>query len=150
MSRGESIVAERWRDNWRTLCPRDAVRIDLGARRFGGREAARRLRDLPAGTPVVLTAAWPAGATRCRAVAARSGVRLDREFLAIPSVRAPGCLVENAAGPARAFLRNVLVTPQESRFGPILDAAVAVFRALGSRRALALVVPGRVVVGTRT
>ena len=149
MSRESSIESDRWRDNWRTLCPGDAVRIDLGAR-DSGRDVARAIRDLPAGTPVVLAASWPAGARRCRAVAARSGVRLDREFLAIPNVRAPGCFVENAPGPARAFLRSVLVAPHQSRFGPVLDVALAVLRALGSRRALAMVAPGRLVVGTRT
>jgi len=149
LTRGEGIAAERWRDNWRVLCPGEPIRVDLRVARFE-RDVPRRLRGLPPGTPVVLTATGPGAARRCRAAAARSGVELEREFLAIPSVQAPGCLVENAPGPVRAFVRSVLVAPQDTRLGPIPDIALAVLRTLGSRWILRLVAPGRIAVGTRS
>ena len=126
----------------------DAVRVELGARSHG--EAARRIGALPAGTPGVLAASGPGAGRRCRSVAARTGVELGREFLAIPTAKAPGCLVENASAPVGAFVRSVLVAPQDTRLGPIVDAGLAVLRRMSSLRLLRILVPGRIMVGVRT
>ncbi len=149
MSRGSGIEAERWRDNWRMLSAGGAVRVELRGARSKG-EAASRIRRLPAGTPVVLSASGPAATRRCRSFATRAGVELEREFLAIPTARAPGCLVEDAPGPVGTFVRTVLVAPQDTRLGPVLDAGLALLRALASLRLLRAIVPGRIVVGRRT
>ena len=147
MSTTAGIEAERWGDNWRVLSPVDAVRIELrGARARGD---ADTIRALPLGTPVVLSASGPAATRRCRTFATRSGVRLDREFLAIPTARAPGCIVEAAPGPVGTFVSSVLVAPQDSRLGPLADAGLGLIRALGSWRLLRAIVPGRIVVGIR-
>jgi hypothetical protein len=99
---------------------------------------------------VVLAATGPGATRRCRALAASSGVELGREFLAIPTATAPGCLVENAAAPVGAFVRSVLVAPQDTRLGPIVDAGLALLRAASSLRLLRIIVPGRIVTGVRT
>jgi hypothetical protein len=142
------ITAERWRENWRVLSNGDAVRIELTGGTSG--EAESRVRQLTAGTPVVLAASGPTASRRCRAFAARAGVDLEREFLAIPNAKAPGCLVEDAPGSIATFLRSVLVAPQGSRLSPLLDAGLAVLRTVASRRIVRTAVPGRIVVGTRT
>ena len=127
----------------------DAVRIDLRLARPNG-DAESRIRRLPVGTHVVLAASGPAATRRCRSFATRAGVELEREYLAIPTARAPGCLVEDAPAPVATFLRKVLVAPQDSRLSRVLDAGLTLLRALPSRRLVAAIVPGRIVVGTRT
>jgi hypothetical protein len=147
LSPASGIQAERWRQNWRTLGD-GAVRVEVRA--GSGAEAARRIRQLPPGTPVVLAASGPTATRRCRAMAARTGVELEREFLAIPTATAPGCLVENAAAPVGAFVRSVLVAPQDTRLGPIVDAGLAGLRAINPLHVLRIIVPGRLLLGMRT
>jgi hypothetical protein len=141
------IEAERWRDNWRVLSPAGAVRIEL--RGAGAHGEAERIRRLPLGTPVVLSASGPTATRRCRAFAGRAGLRLEREFLAIPTARAPGCLVEAAPGTVDTFVQAFLVAPQDSRLRPVADAGLALLRAVRSWRLVRAIVPGRILVGTR-
>ena len=148
MSVGAGIEAERWRDNWRVLTPAGAVRIEL--RGACAKGEADRVRGLPRGTAVVLAASGPAATRRCRAFATRAGVQLEREFLAIPTAKTPGCLVEAEPGTVGTFVDAVLVAPQDSRLGAVADAALALLRRVGSWRLLRAIVPGRIVVGTRT
>jgi hypothetical protein len=145
---GTSVEDERWQDNWRVLTPAGAVRVELRGARARGE--ADRIRELVPGTPVVLSASGPGAARRCRAFATRAGVELEREFLAVPTAKAPGCLVEAAPGPVGTFIDAVLVAPQDSRLGPVADAGLALVRRLGSWRLVRAIVPGRILVGART
>jgi hypothetical protein len=125
------------------------VRIELGRSPVARSAARREVRDLPADTPVVLFAAAPAAASRCRRFASRTGVQLEREYLAFPSAAAPGCLVEDAPGTIRVFIRTVLIAPPRTALAPIIDLAFRLIRGLGSWRLIRTLAPGRVVVGRR-
>jgi hypothetical protein len=58
--------------------------------------------------------------------------------------------VEDAPRPVATFLRSVLVAPQATRFAPLLDAGLTLLRTVASLRVVRAIVPGRIVVGTRT
>lgn len=144
------IEADRWRDNWLAVSPDGAVRVELERSRAKRRVAQRTVRDLPAGTPVVLSAAAPGATRRCRAFASIAGVELEREYLALPSAAAPAYLVEDAPGPVVVLMGSVLAAPPGTPFARTVDAGLALVRALRPWRVIRLLAPGRVVVGWRS
>lgn len=139
--------ADRWRDNWLAVSPSGAVRVHLRRPRAERREDERAIRALPPGTPVVLSASGLAAGRRCRGVAARTGLVLERQFLAVPSVAAPAYLVEDAREPMSVFLRTVLVTPPGVPLARAVDVVLAMVRALSGLRLVRSCAPGRLVVG---
>jgi hypothetical protein len=141
---------QRWRDNWRVVSPPSAVLVDLGRSRTARAFARERVAGLRAGSPVVLVSSAPGASRRCRSFASEAGIRLDREYLAFPSAAMPGYLVEDDIAPVRAFTRSVLVAPPRARLSFALEAGVTIVRALGSRRVMSALAPGRVVVGWRS
>lgn len=146
------ISDERWGENWLAISPPGAVRLDLH-RSAGKRRATKRtIRDLPAGTPVVLCASAPGAIGRCKTFASEAGITLEREYLAFPSARTPAYLVEDAPAPVRLFVKTVLVTPPRTRtvFSTPLGACLSILRALNPWRLIRTIAPGRVVVGRRT
>ena len=98
---------------------------------------------------MVLCTSGPVAARRCRSVAARASVELEREYLAIPSSSAPGCLVENAPAAVALFMNSILVVPPAGDLSRVKTAGVRFLRALGSQRLIRALAPGRVVVGWR-
>jgi hypothetical protein len=137
--------AERWSRNRLAVGPSDAVHATLARSRPDRRAVERSLAELPGGTPVVL-----AGATRrCHAFASRAGIEVQREYLAFPSAAEPAYLVEDAPATVRLFVGTVLVAPPGSRWAAPLEACCSALRALGSRRLVRLLAPGRVIVGRR-
>jgi len=142
--------AERWRSNWRSVSPEGALRVDLGGPAARRRDLERAIRELRGGTAVVLTASAPGAIGRCRAFASRAGIELKREYLALPSARAPAYLVEDSPAPVRVFVRTVLAVPPGSTLATPMGACLSVLRALSPWRLIRIVAPGRVVVGRRT
>jgi hypothetical protein len=106
----------------------------------------RRVRGLPAGSAVLV---W--GASRsCREFADRAGIEIDREFLPVPSGRAPLYLIENAEGCIDYFCSTLLTLPPRSAwFRPIGELLIALARAARRSPFLAAVIRGRVLVGRR-
>jgi hypothetical protein len=141
---------ERWRSNWRCVSREGALHVDLGRPRTRRLDLERTIRDLPPGTAVVLAASAPAAISRCRTFASRAGIELEREYLALPSARAPAYLVEDAPATVRVFVRSVLTVPPGSVLSTPIDACLSVLRALSPWRLIRMVAPGRVVVGRRT
>jgi hypothetical protein len=123
--------------------------VDLRRWRANYRDALRAVADLPAGTPVVLSAVAPGAIGRCRAFAADTGIELEGEYLAFPTASAPAYLVEDAPATVRVFVKTMLVAPPRGFFTPVIEAAVVLLRALSPWRLLRVVAPGRVVVGRR-
>jgi hypothetical protein len=143
------VSSDRWSSNWLAVGPPDAVRVELPG--IGRRMAtARRLvGELPAGSPVVVSAPAPGAGRRCRALARRSGLALDRAYLAFPSAARPAYLVEDAPASVRVFLQTVLVAPPRSRATVPIGAAFALARTLHAWRLIRVLAPGRLVVGRR-
>jgi len=144
------LGAERWRGNWRVVSPLGGVRIELPRSRRRRRDVERTVRELPAGTPVVLCASAPGAGGRCRRFAARAGIAPERRYLAFPSAAAPGFLVEEGAAAVGFFLRTVLVAPPGTMLSAPIGAGLSVLRALAPWRVTRGLAPGRVVVGRRT
>jgi hypothetical protein len=144
------ISAQRWRDNWRSVTAGGAVHVELSRLRGRRRSSLAAVRELTAGTRVVLSASAPGAAARCRAFASAAGLALEREYLAFPTAAAPAYLVEDAPAPVRLFLTNVLVAPPSTRFALPMEIALDLLRTLKSWRVVRVLTPGRVVVGRRT
>lgn len=144
------ISNERWRNNWLVISPPGAVRLDLQRSSATDQALERTIRDLRPGTPVVLCASAPGAVRRCRRVASRGGIELEREYLAFPSATAPAYLVEDDAAPVRVFVGSVLAPPPRARFALAISAGLGVLRLLRPWRLLRALAPGRVAVGWRT
>jgi hypothetical protein len=140
---------DRWRSNWRVICPPESVPLELGRSPRKHRALGRQIRALPAGTPVVLFGSAPGALRRCRAFAERAGLKLEREYLAFPSARAPAYLVEDAPASRQAFAGKVLVVPPRTGFATLMETCLAVLRVLSPGRGIRWIAPGRVVVGRR-
>lgn len=140
---------KRWGANWLVVSPPGAVRVNL--RRWGAndRDAKRAVGDLPAGTPIVLSAVAPGAIGRCRSFAAQTGIELEGEYLAFPTASAPAYLVEDAPATVRVFVKTILVAPPRGLFTSVIEAGLVLLRALSSWRLIRAVAPGRVVVGRR-
>jgi hypothetical protein len=141
---------ERWRDNWRAVSPPAATFVELGRSRAALASAREQVAALAPGSPVVLAASAPGARRRCRAFARATTVRLAHDYLAFPSAAMPAYLVENDAGPVRTFMVSALVPPPRARLAPVFQAGVLVLRALGRRRLMSALAPGRVMVGWRS
>jgi hypothetical protein len=142
-----SIGSERWQDNWRAISPSSGVLVQVG-RSARGRSAARQaVAALPAGTPVVLAAGAPGAVRRCRSFASRTGIVLEREYLALPSAGAPAYLVEDAPASVAVFLDSVLLAPPGVPFLPVVEAILGLVRRLRPWRLVRMAAPGRMVVG---
>jgi hypothetical protein len=140
---------ERWRNNLRALAPAGTLRVELPRSRSTQRGSEQGLRRLPAGTPVVLAARAPGAGRRCKRVAARAGIALEREYLAFPSVEAPAYLVENTAAPVSVFVQTVLSAPPRSSLALPIQVLVSLLRRVRARGVVGLLAPGRVAVGRR-
>jgi hypothetical protein len=144
-------VCERWRDNWRTVGPRDAVKTDAPRSRAALKSVGEQLHELPPGTPVVLAARAPWARRRCMALAEQGGILPEREYLAFPSADAPAYLVEDSPATVALFVDAILVPPPRGRFARPARLGVELLRRSPRRASLfRALAPGRVVVGSRT
>jgi hypothetical protein len=140
---------KRWRANWLVVSPPGAVRVDLRRWRANHQDAMRAVGDLPAGTPVVLSAVAPGAIGRCRSFAAETGIEVEGEYLADPTASAAAFLVEDAPATVRVFVKTLRDAPPRGFFTPLIEAAVVLLRTLSPWRLIRAVAPGRVVVGRR-
>jgi hypothetical protein len=143
------IATDRWHDNWIAISPPGAVRVDLVRSAAQRRALERTVHDLQPGTPIVIGAAAPRAARRCRRFASAAGITLDHEYLAFPSARTPAYLVEDNAAPLRLFVDTMLATPPRTRFSLPVAAALRLLRASKPWWLLRTIAAGRVVVGRR-
>lgn len=139
----------RWRNNWRLLGPAEATKVDVLVSRHARRASERCLRELPSGTDVVLVTGTRGGGRRCRALAARAGIAVERTYLAFPTADAPAYLVEDEPAPVRVFLKTILVAPPGSKRSLPMLAAVRILRSLGTWRLVRALAPGCLLVGRR-
>lgn len=130
-------------ETWRVVAPEGTLRFAVRWSAASRRALRARLLELPPGTAVALAASGPGARRRSRRLAARSGVELVREYLAVPSASAPLYLVEDRPETVRYFCSDLLILPLGR---PALLMAEAV-RGLASRAVR--LAPGRLAVGRR-
>jgi hypothetical protein len=106
-------VNETWTtpgERWRLLAPDAAVVIDIPSRPLAVRDTAARVRALPAGSTVVLLD-HRRGSRRARRIAASAGVAVDREYVALPSLRRAIVVAEDSANALRWACRSLVAPP---------------------------------------
>jgi hypothetical protein len=134
-----------WERNLEVLAPPGTSRVSAGGSRLRG-AAVRRVRALPPGSAVLV---W-GPARSCRRLARSAGIEVDREFIAIPSVRSPIYLVEKAPEPINYFCSTLLTLPPgASLLAPLGEAVLTFIRAVRRSPWIGSVLPGRVLVGRR-
>jgi hypothetical protein len=127
---------------WRLVADQGAVPF-----RLPGPVAA--VRDLPAGTQVVLLDGRPGARWRCWRFAAAAGVRVEAAYVALPSLRRPLYLVRDSPETLRYFWSDLLVLPLAPPALPLAGLALALLRRAGALRWTGLAAPGFVAVGRR-
>ena len=127
---------------WLALCPPDVVVVDGFDR--------RALAALCPGTPVAVRVDAPRSRARLRALARATGVRVERELIAVPTTRHPVVLVDDDESAVR-FLWDGLATvpPGLCRTAPVAALALRAARSAPWEWTGALA-PGRILVGVRT
>ena len=131
---------------WRLLAPEGAVAIDVSSGPRAVRRAIAELRALPGGTPVVLLDYRPGGPIRARRIAAAGAVVIDRQYVALPSLRQAIVVADDSREALRWACRSLVAAPPGvTRAHALLDVAVRLLR----RRpeVASWISAGRVVVG---
>lgn len=133
---------------WRLLAPDDAVVVHLTRGSLGVRRAVARLRGLPTGAPVVLLDCHPAGRLRARRIAATGVITVDRQYIALPSLRRPIVVTEDTPAALSWALRSLVTPPPGITWAHALaDVAVRLLRRLPA--VTGWLAPGWIIVGRR-
>lgn len=132
-------------ERWRLLAPSGATVIGLSDGPLAARRAAARVRALPAGSPVVLLD-HRRGSRRARRAIAASGCTLDREYIALPSLRSAMMIVEDAPNTLRFACRSLAAAPPGLALahGP---AHLAIWMLRRHPRLASRLAAGRIVIG---
>jgi hypothetical protein len=135
-------------ERWRLLAPADAVVVHAVSWPLAARRVTARLRTLPPGTPVVLLDHRPGGRLRARRIAATGVIVVDRQYVALPSLRKAIVIAEDTRESLSWACRSLVTPPPGVTWAHApVDAAV---RFLRRRPAVAgMLAAGRVVVGRR-
>jgi hypothetical protein len=133
---------------WPQIAPEGAVVVALPLW-LPARKAVRlRLRELPEGTVVALCDAAPGSRERCRRFAASANVRLEREYLAVPTLHSAAFLVQDAPGPVSYFWHNLAAVPPGGNvLRPVLERLLRLPVGPLLSSLLGWVVPGRIALG---
>lgn len=126
---------------WRALCPRRVLELRD--------PTLHTLRSLPPGTAVALVTDGPLNRVRLRRRARRSGVRIDRELVVVPTTTAPLVVLNNTEDAVRHFWDAVAAVPPGLTWA---SAPAGIALRLGRRapwRWTGTLTPGCVLVGSR-
>jgi hypothetical protein len=140
-----------WELSWRVVGGPGTVPVRLPRSPAARRALRLRVLELPAATPVAIMDAGPGAARRSRRFARLCGVRLEREYAALPSLRFPAYLVERSPETVRYFCSALLAAPPRAR--PAAAAGTGMARWAIEHMPPGLVArfaPARVGVGQRT
>jgi hypothetical protein len=122
------------------------VAVDVGSGPRAVRRAIAELRALPGGTPVVLLDHRPGGRFRARRIASTGAMVIDRQYVAIPSLRRAIVVADDSRDSLRWACRSLVAPPPGiARGHALFDTAVRLLR----RRpeVASWISAGRVVVG---
>lgn len=118
--------------------------------RLGRQRLRRSLRALPRGAEIVLCDVAPASHGRGRRLASASGVAIEREYVAIPSLRRPLFILQDGPASARYFWTHVATVPPDvTRHAGLMSAIVRLTALLAPWRLIGRVIPARVTIGRR-
>lgn len=120
--------------------------VDVGSGPRAVRRAIAELRALPGGTPVVLLDHRPGGRFRARRIASAGAMVIDRQYVALPSLRQAIVVAEDSRDSLRWACHSLVASPPGITWAHVLiDTAVKLLRWRPAM--LSWVAAGRVVVG---
>lgn len=132
---------------WRLLTEPGTVQVDLPRSAPARRRLRQQIGTLPAGTAVVLCSSELGSRMRCRRFAKDAGIQLMREYVAVPSVHAPACYVEDTPQAISYFVSQLLALPRGGAVkSALLGAAKTAARLQFPWTAIGAVAPVRVAV----
>lgn len=124
-------IPDRFGDWWRLIATPNSTWIEVPRSAADRSLAVTRLRTLPAGSPVVVSAAGVGSKRRTRSFARAAELTVDAEYLAYPALSAPAFLVRQGRRPLRYFWSTLAaVPPGTARHAAALDLAIALLRRL--------------------
>jgi hypothetical protein len=131
---------------WRLLAPANAAVVDIPSGPFAVRRTAGLVRAVPGNSAVILLDRRPAS-RRTRRIAKASAMTVEREYVALPSLRAAIVVVEDSRDPLTWTCRSLITPPPGSTWAHgLMHAGVAMLRRyprLASRLAAGRIVVGR-------
>ena len=138
------------RGGWTVVLPEDAVLIDLPRGAGAGRRLRRALDPVPPGSPVAIVSRFPVGRAVLTRVAARAGLVISRQLIALPKLGRTCYLVEDEPAMVRWILQSVLtVPPGVTRAPAIGQVGVRVIRDLLPAALVTRLLPHRVALGVK-
>jgi len=135
-------------DRWGVLAAPAASWLSVPRSRLGRRQLVALVTADKAGGDVVLCDDRPGSRFRCRSLARRAGLRVEREFIVLPTLARPWYVVEDAPEALTWFATAVLTVPPGARLQRAAALAVTVLGLLVPR--LGWLAPARIVVGSRS
>jgi len=98
----------------------------------------------------VLCDGAPASRGRGRRCARASGVAIEREYVAIPSLRRPLFILQDGPASARYFWTHIATVPPDvTRHAGLMSAIVRLTALLTPWRLIGRIIPARVTIGRR-
>jgi hypothetical protein len=144
----ELVARTPRREQWRVLMPPGTVSLDIPVSPVARRRILKQARALPPKTVVALCDANPGSRWRCRRFARRAGIRVDREYLAIPFIHSPTYYIQDTSEAIHYFCVELFTV---SRGNPAIALGarflISVAQALSLWRLVGGVVPPRITVG---
>jgi len=135
---------------WAVLLPEDSIVVGMPRGPGAARRLRRALRPLVPGSPVAVISRMPIGSTRIVRVAARGGLVVQRQLLALPRLGGTCYLVEDDPDALRWLLASVLTVPPGANRGTAVQQAfIRLVRALMPVRVMSWALPHRVVLAVR-
>jgi hypothetical protein len=101
---------------WRIVVPAGALELDLPRQTWEKRVVAGRVRCLAADSVVALRGDVLGSSWRSRSFLQRTGLRLEREYVAFPGFDGPGFLIEASHSSFRHFFRQQIAMPSGGSF----------------------------------
>lgn len=133
---------------WRLVTSPAALQLDLPVSSQMRRELQRQVRNLPAGTSVIMCSTALGSRWRCRRFARHAGIEVLREYVAIPSAAPPTCYVEETPLALRYFFTEVSALPGGgAAISALLAAAKKAARFVFPSALIGALAPTRIVVG---
>jgi lipopolysaccharide/colanic/teichoic acid biosynthesis glycosyltransferase/O-antigen/teichoic acid export membrane protein len=132
----------------RLLTPAGAVHFDIPVESRARHDLLEKVRQLPAGSDVVLFSSAFGSRWRSHRFARSAGIKVLREYAAIPSAGPPTCYVEVTPLALRYFFTQVSMLPGGgAAISAVLAAAKKAARFLFPAALIGAFVPTRIVLG---